>query len=192
MNASLLLGCLAPGWVIDMSYHIAYWGVVLSAAAALLSSVVEWRRGTFHWLPIYAALLVPHPGWRLAWHELHEGVRAVSSDCGYGNRFIATALLLATVSVLLLVLFRPGFSRRLYLVLLAAACWALHLATYVFLRPPVVEFLPGTIFGSKLAQEWVPAIDFGQARMFPFSIVLALLCIALYIPWHHVRRPNAV
>jgi hypothetical protein len=82
MTASLFLGCLAPGWVIDMSYRIAYWGVALSAAAGLLSFVAERRRGSFRWLPIYAALLVFHPGWRLAWYELHDGVRAVSSDCG--------------------------------------------------------------------------------------------------------------
>lgn len=192
MNISLPIACLAEGWVIDTSYHIAYWGAGLSAAVALASFIVEFRRGRFSWLPLYAALVLPHPGWRLGWREFRDGVRAVSSDCGYGNRFIATALLVATVSVLLLVLFRPGFSRRFFLVLLAAACWALHLATYVFLRPPVVSFLPGSIFGSKLAEEWVPAIVFGQARIFPFSIVLALLCIALYTPWHHVRRPNAV
>jgi hypothetical protein len=127
VSISLPLACLAEGWVIDTSYRIAYWGAGLSAAVALASFIVEFWRGRFSWLPVYAALLLPHPGWRLGWREFRDSVRAVSSDCGYGNRFIATALLVATVSVLLLVLLRPGFSQRLYLVLLAAACWALHL-----------------------------------------------------------------
>lgn len=123
-----------------MSYRIAYWSVALSAAAGLLSSVVEWRRGSFRWLPIYAALLVPHPGWRLAWHELHDGVRAVSSDCGYGNRFISLALLLVIISVLLLVFLRPAFDRRRFLVTLAAACWALHATAAFLFRPRSLRF----------------------------------------------------
>lgn len=192
MTAHVFLGCLADGWVIDMSYRIAYYGLALSAAAACVAFIVESRRHKFSWLPIYCLLLVPHPAWHLAWHEVRDHVRAVSSDCGYGNRFIATAFFFATMSVLLLVLFRPGFSRRLYLVVLAGTSWAFHLGTLVFLRPPVISWLPGSTFGSPLAEELVPAIDFGQARIFPFSIFLALLCLALYIPWHHLRRHNAV
>lgn len=175
-----------------MSYHIAYWGVALSAAAALLSFAVEWRRGSFRWLPIYAALLVPHPGWRLAWHELHEGVRAVSSDCGYGNRFISLALLLAMISVLLLVFLRPAFDRRWFLLSVAAVCWALHATATFLFRPPLSAVFPLSWPTATFFQETVEAIDFGQMRIWFFTIGLTLLCIVLYIPWRRLRRHNEV
>jgi hypothetical protein len=94
MNVTFFLGCLAPDWVIDNSYRFAYWGIALSGAGALASFLVEWHRRRFAWLPIYALLLLPHPGWRLGWHEIRDYVRAVSSDCGYSDRFVSMHFLL--------------------------------------------------------------------------------------------------
>jgi hypothetical protein len=160
VNTTFLLGCLAEGWVIDTSYRFAYWGAALSAAAALASFLVQWQRGKFRWLPFYACLLLPHPGWHLGWREIRDHARAVSSDCGYSDRFVSMALLIAAISALLIVLFRPGMSRRLFLLILAGAGWLLHVGTGVFFRPPSLLFshLPLSISGSSVAEEVVPAI----------------------------------
>jgi hypothetical protein len=193
VNVTFLLGCLAPGWVIDTSYRFAYWGAALSGAAALASFLVEWRRRRFSWLPIYALLLLPHPGWPLGWREIRDHVRAVSSDCGYSDRFVSMALLSATVSVLLIVLFRPRMSRRLFLVVLAASGWVLHAGTFAFFRPPLLlaSWFPASISGSRFAEEVVPAIVFGEMQLLRCTICLTFVCAALYIPWHYLRRQNA-
>ena len=190
MNVTFFLGCLAPSWVIDNSYRFAYWGIALSGAAALASFLVEWHRRRFAWLAIYALLLLPHPGWRLGWHEIRDHVRAVSSDCGYSDRFVSMALLAVTTSVLLIVLFRPGFNRRLFLVVLAAAGWSLHFGTIVFFHPPLLLFsrLPLSISGSPLAPEVAPAVVFGEMQLLRSIICLTFICAALYIPWHYLRR----
>jgi len=128
-----------------------------------------------------ALLLLPHPGWRLGWHEIRDHVRAVSSDCGYSDRFVSMALLAVTTSVLLIVLFRPGFNRRLFLVVLAAAGWSLHFGTIVFFHPPLLLFsrLPLSISGSPLAPEVAPAVVFGEMQ----------LTTVHYLSYVHMRRP---
>ena len=186
----IFLACLADSWVIDLSYRFAYWGAALSALAALASFVVEWRRGKFHWFPFYVFLLLPHPGWRLLWGELRDHARAVSSDCGYGNRFLSMVLLATALSVLVTVLFRPAMGRRLFLLVLAGAGWILHFGVDIVFRPPLLLFsrLPLSISGSPIAEEAVPAIDFGEMRLLAYTIFLTFLCVAFYIPWHYLRR----
>jgi hypothetical protein len=44
----------------------------------------------------------------------------------------------------------------------------------------------------ELQVAFIEAIDFGQVRIWFFTIGLTLLCIVLYIPWRRLRRQNAV
>ena len=113
------LACLADAGVIESSYRIACFGAVIAALIALLLFVLEWRRRGFVWWPLYGALVLVHPGWPL-WPIYRSGILAVSSDCGYSDRFFSVAVVLVLIGTLAIRVFRPDFRLRLYLVVLAS------------------------------------------------------------------------
>src|SRR5947209_15232309 len=128
------LGCLGPGWVVETSNRIACYGAIVAGVIGVVCLFLEWRRGRVVWWPIYGALVLLHPGWRM-WPSFGSGVLVVSSDCGYSDRFVSVAIVAVLVGVLLLLVFRPDFSRQLFLVVLAAICWQLYLATWLIWHP---------------------------------------------------------
>lgn len=188
LGATGFLACLSVE-ALNTSYQVAYYTAAFAGIAVLVSFIAEWRRGNFSWLAIYAAALVLHPAWRLSYGEILHGWRAASSDCGYGNRFFSVAVLLITVSVLWLVLFRPAFSKRLFLLILTAACWFIHIGNLLFWRIDLFRNeIPAALTTSTFVQELLMAVDFGQTRLIRYTVILTVICATLYIPWSQLRR----
>jgi hypothetical protein len=188
MVSLTLLACTSTE-ALNVSYQVAYYTAAFAGAAVAAALFVEWRRRTLAWTPLYIGLLVLQPAWRLGYGEISHGWQAVSSDCGYGNRFIAVGLLAATLSALFILLARPDFSRRRFLLLLAAACWLVHLGTFLFLGFFYLPlWLPVAFAANTFVQAVIMAIEFGEVRLGRFTIILTLISAALSIPWSRLRQ----
>ena len=195
VGAENLLACFSLE-AMNISHQVAYYTAAFASVAIATAMFVEWRRGAFAWTAIYAALLALHPAWPLVCGEILSGSRAVNSDCGYGDRFFSVVILIATLSVLFVVLFRPAFSRRLFLGTVAVACWMIHISAWLLLRVIFLPlWLPAEWSAGTVVQEAIAAIEFGEARLGRFTVILTLICAALYIPWERlgkrVRHPGS-
>ena len=182
------LGCLADWWVIQTSYRVACYGALAAAAFAFVIAAVEWRTRALLWSPFAAMLVLAHPGWRM-WPDFRT---SVSSDCGYGDRFVSAAIVLVLAALLAVRLLRPDFGRRRFLLLLAAACWILHLGAALLFRSPLVAIFPSRWTTESWFQETMITVDFGQAQVGTFTVVLTAICAALCFPWRRVAQQSAV
>lgn len=149
MKASLVLGCLAPGWVIQWSYWIPWSGLALAVALTIACFVVELRRRNFRWLLLYSALLALQPGWHLLhWDELHDGVMHVRADCGYGDRSLSIFLVCATATLLVIAIRRPSLKRRTFLFGVVAAFTVLNLLALLIMFSGLYAAIPNEVYAS--------------------------------------------
>jgi phosphoglycerol transferase MdoB-like AlkP superfamily enzyme len=190
VNSPIFFACLAEGWVIEKSYQISCYSALIAAAVAVALFGFECYRGRFAWWPVYGALLVAHPGWRM-WPSFHSGVLAVSSDCGYSDRFVSVAIVVVFVSLLLLLLLRPDFSRRVFLLVLAVVCWQLYFATWLFWHYRPIELPPNALLAAIFASEAMQAFTMSTGRLLGYSIILSISTAAVWMLTSFLRRTQS-
>ena len=174
LDVPVLLGCLASGEVIVKSYRIACYGATIAGAIAFATFILEWRRGRLAWWPFYGALAAVHPGWPM-WNSFISGVLAVSSDCGYSDRFVSAGVCVALATLFLCLVVRPDFSRRMFLLTFAVACCQLYLAAKAFWLGAISFDAIAKILG----EEATIAASFGASSLLIPAVVSTLLFLAV-------------
>lgn len=186
MKASLL-ACLSIE-LLNRSYEIAYVMAATSMLIVLASFVLEFRRKKFSWTVVYVPLLILQPGWRLAWGEIRShGLRAMSADCGFGNRgesIILTILLLAV----LIALVRGRLSKRVFLFRLTIVCWIFHVLVFFGLRISSSLYLFLLKVLPSGADEVEGTISGGDANLRGFTLISTIVFAVLYVIERIPRR----
>lgn len=188
MILSPVFGCLAPLWVIQLSYWLAYAWLAVSCVATAACLMVESRRRSFRWAPVYAALLALQPGWEFLYQWFIRQNFNVRADCGYPAR--AQSLFLAAVSVAVAVIIsrRLPVSRRSFAFGVAVALLLMSIADALYLFTPVRRIFPD----STWVEEIRSSVAEGVTLPWPHQIiVLGVLCVGLYY-FRRLRLREAV
>ena len=190
MTLPIVVACLPTEGTIERSYQIACYGSVVAAIFALALLAVDCYRRQLGWLPLYAGLVAMHPGWTM-WASFRDGFLGVKSDCGYSDRFVSVAIVVVLAGMLLLRLARPDFSRRLFVLVLALACWQLWFANtipwYWPLRPH-----PNAILAAIFSSEAMVAMIMSSGRLLQYAVILSAVAAASFALTSLSARRNAV
>lgn len=131
---------------------------------------IEFRRKKFSWFVVYAPFLLLQPAWRLAWNEIHDGWRAASSDCGFGNRGECIFLTTTLVAIFVVIL-RGDVTKRPFLLRLTIVCAIINALIFVL----SYTSFPFATFGL------IWRIVEGGANLSGYVVTFVLICLSLYM-----------
>jgi hypothetical protein len=178
VNSSLPLGCLAPVWILQLSYWITYSWLVVACLVAVTCFIVEARRRSFRWLPVYAGLLALQPGWEFLYQEFIRGNFNVRADCGYPARAQSLFLLAATIAVAVFIWRRSPLRRRSFVFGLAVALLLMSIteSLYLFVLSGIIpERLQENVWFQEIHESIVSGVA-GPQQIF----ILIVICVLLY------------
>ena len=161
---------------------MGYWSIAVTALLFASLLLVDLRCRDFRWLPLYGAFFAVHPAWTIG---------VMGGDCGFRRRFFSAAICLVFAGILLLRVNRPDFSRRFFVVILAACCWQAYLGTWVYWYRPF-EPRPNAFLAAVFESAPVQAFAISMTNLLAYALMLSVLALLAYVLQPVLRRFNAV
>ena len=183
-----LLACLSPE-TLNRSYAICYLMVAVSTAFFAIAVFLETKQGLFSWLALYLPVWLLQPGWRLGWEEISEHARQARADCGFPYRG-ESIFLMAILGITLIAIARH-WQKRVFFLRLAIGCWLVHILIFLLTCFSLDYTMALMISPQPTAAEISSTIQIGQAGMAPYTVLVTVICCALYAHrvWKTRRGP---
>ena len=176
MHFPAIIACLSPEEMLR-SHIIGIAAATFAIGVTLALAFLSWQHRTFHWLPLYAALLLIHPAWTMG---------VVSGDCGQGKQNLSYAISLVFIALLIRQVFWPEFRMHRFLRYLAGVALVSYSVHWLYIRF-------GLPFIGAPPEFMVDYVLFGYPLLLPFGVAAGIASAMVYLFGRSMRerqRPN--